>query len=197
MATFPAGPGTGSDLLPRLLSALLLAAPVALSAAGDPLDPLREVVESACACAAGQASGMEAAVRCTEGPRAFGSLKVIARDAFTAAQREEAAVLERVLETCIANALDHATARRRLGLAATPGAPGTAPMVWVQIRVEDLPAYPQALARIHTADGADMKGMVARVSADALHLRRARRDGGGETRIPIAAIREAWVMRLP
>lgn len=165
--------------------------------AQDSLDALRAVVDDACRCAASRASGIDAAVSCTDGPAAFGRLKVAARAGWSAAERAEAGVLERTIETCIANALDHATARRRLGLAVTPGPTGVAPVVWTQVRVADIAAHPNKLARLHAVSGAPRKGLVAAVTDGAVILRRARRDGGGSERIPLDQIREAWVMTLP
>ena len=135
-------------------------------------------------------------MRCTEGLQSFGSLKVAGREAWTEGQRRELAVLEQVIETCIANALDHTAARQRLGLAAVAGAPGATDSSWLQVRPEGLAIHTTTLARIHLRDGTTLKGMVTGATGDTVTVRRARSDGGGEARVPVATIREAWVMDL-
>lgn len=177
-----------------LLGAVLLSAPA--GAAGDALTPLRQVVDEVCGCAAAQASGMDAAVRCTDGLRSFGNLKVAGRESWSEGQRREVGVLEQVIETCIANALDRAAARERLGLAAVAGAPGATGSSWLQVRPEGLASHSTTLARIHLRDGTTVKGMVTGTTGGILTVRRARSDGGGEAQVPVATIREAWVMDL-
>lgn len=173
---------------------VLLAVPAARSA--DGLDALAQVVTRACDCAAGQASGMDAAIRCTGGPDAFGRVKVAHRGAWGEAQRARAAELERVIETCLSNAMDADAAREHLGLPAAIGGAGLSPARWRRVAPSALADHPTSLVRIDHGKGAPIKGMVEGIDAGSVVLRRARRDGGGVERLPLDAIRGAWVMEL-
>lgn len=178
-----------------LVAAGVLPWPSASAAAG--LDALERVVYRACECAARQASGMDAAIRCTHGPREFGRIKVMHHDAWDDAQRARAAALERIIETCIAGAMDADAARTRLGLPRASTDPPRALVRWRQVAAHDLGAHRSRLVRIARVQGGPVKGMVEAVADGAVVLRLARRDGGGAERIPLRAIQGAWVMELP
>jgi len=181
---------------PRAVVVVLLAVwSAALPAAG--LDELERVVLEACECAAVQPSGMDAAVRCTGGPREFGRVKVRHRDGWDDAQRSRMAVLERVIETCISGAMDAGAARARLGLPPALSDQRRPLVRWRQVAAADLGGHRSRLVRIERAPGVSLKGMVEAVAGGAVLLRRARRDGGGAERIPLDTIRGAWVMELP
>lgn len=161
------------------------------------LDELRRVVRDACECAAVQPSGLDAAVRCTAGPREFGRVKVRYRDGWNETQRARMAALERVIETCISGAMDADAARVRLGL---PPAPSDEPrplVRWRQVAAGDLGVHRSRLVRIERAPGVSVKGMVEAVADGVVLLRQARRDGGGAEHIPLDQIRGAWAMELP
>ena len=163
--------------------------------AASGLDELERVVRTSCECAAQQRSGIDAAIRCTRGPRAFGRVKVLNRDAWNDAQRAQAAVLEQVFETCLSGAMDADTARASLGLAPASGAP---PLVrWREVDAGDLGAHRTHLMRIVHSQGTSVKGLVEAVVDGTITLRQARRDGGGARQIPLHAIEGAWVMELP
>lgn len=181
---------------PRAVVVVLLTmCSAVLSAAG--LDELERVVHDACECAAVQPSGMDAAVRCTGGPREFGRVKVRHRDGWDDAQRGRTAMLERVIETCISGAMDADAARARLGLPPSLSDQPRPLVRWRQVAASDLGGHRARLVRIERAPGVSLKGMVEAVADGAVLLRRARRDGGGAERIPLDTIRGAWVMELP
>lgn len=192
----PQGPHSAVRGRPHAIVVALLAVYSAvLPAAG--LDELERVVHDACECAAVQPSGMDAAVRCTRGPREFGRVKVRHRDGWDDAQRGRMAVLERVIETCISGAMDADAARARLGLPPSLADQPRALVRWRQVAAADLGGHRSRLVRIERAPGVSLKGMVEAVADGAVLLRRARRDGGGAERIPLDTIRGAWVMELP
>ena len=179
------------------LAAGLLAAALAAGAAERGIDQLREVVDAACDCAAGRASGLDAALHCTRGPRDFGRIKVARRDAWSEEDGRRAARLERLIEYCIANAMSAADARDLLGLPVPPGAAAAPLMRWRRIAPADLADHRTRLVRVEDGRGERVKGLVEAVSGDTLMLRRARRDGGGIERMPFESIRGAWIMELP
>lgn len=174
----------------------MLLAMAGAAQADDGLGALAAVVRDACDCAAGQATGLDAALRCTRGPQDFGRLKVTHRDAWDAGGRQRAANLERIIETCIANAMTDGDARDLLGLAPPP-ASGPAPLArWRRVVPDSLPDHSTRLVRIQRNAGDTLKGLVEFVDGGALVLRRARRDGGGRQRIPVGEIRGVWVMEF-
>lgn len=175
-----------------LLVAAVLSWPAAALAAG--LEELERVVHRACECAARQASGMDAAIRCTHGPRELGRMKVMQRGGWDDVQRARMAALERIIETCISGAMDADAARVRLGLPPARSHPPPAPVRWRQVAARDLGAHPSRLVRIERAHGGPIKGMVEAIVDGTVVLRQARRDGGGAAHIPLHAIRDAWVM---
>ena len=179
------------------LAAVLLTAALGAGAAERGIEELREVVDAACDCAAGHASGLDAALRCTRGPQDFGRIKVARRDAWSDDDRRRAARLEQLIEYCIANAMSAADARDLLGLPLPSGATPAPLMRWRRIAPADLGAHRTRLVRIEDARGAQVKGLVEAVAGDTLLLRRARRDGGGIERVPLESIRGAWIMELP
>jgi hypothetical protein len=180
------------------LAALLLALGASAGArGGDGLEALQQVTHDACDCAAGQMSGLDAALRCTDGLQDFGRLKVAHRGAWDPAGARHAAELERVIETCIANAMSDSDARDLLGLPPLAVA-GPAPLVrWKRVPPQTLARHPTRLVRISRGGGVTLKGLVENAGDGSVVLRRARMDGGGRQRIPLAEIRGAWVMELP
>ena len=83
-----------SRRLPVVLLACLVAPLIALGASagargGDGLEALQQVTHDACDCAAGQMSGLDAALRCTDGLQDFGRLKVAHRGAWDPADNFE------------------------------------------------------------------------------------------------------------
>lgn len=184
-----AGPGL---CLVFLLSATF---PPLLLAEG--LAPLQRVVDEACACAAQYATGMDAAIRCTDGPRRFGRLKVGARAGWNEAQRSAAADLEAIIETCIANAEDATRARDRLGVAPVNGDGTPVLAYWKRVAPAELERHVTKLVRISRNGTAPIKGLVLSGDGTGVVLSLARRDGGGNERVAYDAIEEAWVMELP
>ena len=159
------------------------------------LAELHRVVDAACDCAAGQSSGMAAALACTQGARDFGRLKVMHRDAWDDAARARAGDLEKVIQSCLSNALSAAVARDRLGQPPIR-ADGTVPAIyWRQIEVRELSAGSSSLVRVRHGNAATIStGMVMALDAGRLELRRARSDGGGSERIVLRDIAQAWIM---
>jgi len=181
-------------------AALVVAAAVAPAGAAERgIEQLRETVRAACDCAAGHATGLDAALRCTGGPRDFGRIKVAYRDAWNEDDRRRAAELERLIEYCIANAMTAADARDLLGLSPAPQAPaGRAPVMrWRRIAPAELARHDTRLVRVEDARGESVKGLVESISGGTLLLRRARRDGGGVQRLALDSIRGVWIMELP
>lgn len=184
-----AGPG-------RCLAFLLAAIfPALLMAQG--LAPLQRIVDEACACAARYATGMDAAIRCTDGPRRFGRLKVGARAGWNEAQRAAAADLEAIIETCIANAEDATRARDRLGVAPVNEDGSLVLAYWKRVAPAELVGHVRKLVRISRNDTAPIKGLLLSGDGTGVVLSLARRDGGGNERVAYDAIQEAWVMELP
>ena len=173
---------------------------VAAAAEDQGLVALYGVVDAACDCAASQRTGMDAALVCTQGPREFGRLKVKHRDRWDDAARRRAEDLEKVIQSCLSNALSARMASERLGLPPFR-ADGSLPQVyWQRVDVSTLRADPLKFVRLrHRAGGVDSKistGMVTAGGAQQLQLRRARRDGGGRETIALRDIEQAWVMIL-
>jgi hypothetical protein len=192
--------GARGQAMAVIMTAVLALVGVEAFAANDQgLTELHRAVDAACDCAEGQRTGMAAALACSRGPREFGRLKVKHRDGWDDAARSRAADLEKVIESCLSNALSARTARDRLGLPPIR-ADGTRPAVyWQPIEVRALRADSLKLVRIRHGTGNAARdttstGMVTALGAQRLELRRARSDGGGSETIALRDIERAWVM---
>ena len=161
------------------------------------LAPLQKIVDDACACAGQYATGMDAAIRCTQGPLRFGRFKVAQRDGWNDAQRAAAADLEAIIETCIANAEDAISARDRLGVVPVNDDGSPVAAYWKRVAPSELVRHPSKLVRISRGGSDSVKGLVLSGDGDGMVLSRARVDGGGRERIAYDVIQEAWVMEIP
>lgn len=182
---------------PGLCLAFLLSATFTPLLLAEGLAPLQRIVDEACACAAQYATGMDAAVRCTDGPRRFGRLKVGARAGWNEAQRSAAADLEAIIETCIANAEDATRARDRLGVTPVNGDGTPVLAYWKRVAPAELEGHVTKLVRISRKGTGPIKGLVLSGDGTGVVLSLARRDGGGNERVAYDAIEDAWVMELP
>ena len=184
---------------------------IAFAANDRGLTQLHRVVDAACGCADAQRNGMAAALACTKGPREFGRLKVMHRDAWDAAARARADDLEKVIQLCLSNALSARAARARLGQPPIRADGSVAVVYWQDIEVRALRADTSQLVRVrqrtsqnrsdqnrgqstHNSSGAITTGMVLALDAEQLQLRRARRDGGGRKSIALRDIEQVWIM---
>lgn len=177
---------------------------VVFAANDEGLAKLHRVVDAACECAAGQHSGMAAALSCTQGPREFGRLKVMHRAGWDDAARARAGDLKKVIQSCLSNALSAGAARERLGLPPIR-VDGSIPEVyWKPIAIALLLPRSKLVRLVHRTRAINAGqsktltsiGIVQARGAEQLQLLRARRDGGGSQSIVLHDIEQAWVMIL-
>jgi hypothetical protein len=206
--TFTARLSMGADRIKAIgaLPMLVVMASVStVSAAPDQgLATLHRVVDTACGCAEGHASGLAAALSCTQGPREFGRLKVMHRATWNSAARARADDLEKVIELCLSNALSARVARERLGQAPVR-ADGSVPQVyWQQIAGAELRVDSRLVRILHRTKGTSATqgegktsvGIVQSRDVEQLQLRLAKRDGGGSEQISLHEVERAWVMMV-
>lgn len=193
-----------AKLLARVTTLSTLLTSAVFAANDEGLAKLHRVVDAACECAEGQRSGMAAALSCTQGPREFGRLKVMHRAAWDDVARARAGDLEKVIQSCLSNALSARAARERLGLPPIR-VDGSIPEVyWKPIAVAQLHPRSKLVRIVHRARATNAGqsktltsiGIVHARDTEQLELLRARRDGGGSQSIVLRDIEQAWVMIL-
>ncbi len=166
----------------------------------DGLRKLDATVQRSCMCAGKQASGVQAALTCTQDLNTFAGIKLEYHQTWTPVQQRLARQIEHIVETCLSEALDYRQALSKLGIEApfTPPQPltakQTAPYYWKQVPPRQLPKYPSRLVLIESVQGSAVKGLLESLDDHGLRLRRARVDGGGILSYKLNDIDGAWVL---
>jgi len=161
---------------------------------------LDATVQKTCACAQAQHSGVNAALTCTADLKTFGRLKLEYAKKWTPPQQQLAGQIQRIVETCLGEARSYSQTLAKLGIEAPFApphqvpAPIVTPYYWKKIQLQALNQYSSRLVRIDTRAGESFKGLVERLDAGGLRLRRARSDGGGLLDFDHTAIEAAWVL---
>ena len=190
-----------AKLVAKVTMLYMVSASAVVAANDEGLAKLHRVVDAACECAKGKRSGMAAALSCTQGPREFGRLKVMHRAAWDEAARIRAGDLEKVIQSCLSNALSASEARARLGQPPIRVDGSIPDVYWKPIALAQLLPGWKLVRIVHktrgTSTGEDAGkrtsvGMVEERGEAQLELLRARRDGGGRENIVLSDVEQAW-----
>lgn len=161
------------------------------------LQQLDATVQRSCACAGQKSTGVQAALACTQELNTFASLKLENKKLWTPDQQQLAGQVERIIETCLSQALDYRETLTLLDIKApvkspTPSTLG--PYHWKKVQSRKLELYKAFLIRINGPAGNPVKGIIEHLDTQYLHLRRARIDGGGLYKYNLKELQSLWVL---
>jgi hypothetical protein len=173
--------------------------PIALgqTAAEIGLQQLDATVQRSCTCAGQKSTGVQAALACTQELNTFASLKLENKKLWTPVQQQLAGQIERIIETCLSQALDYHETLSLLDIEAPvtlPTPPTLDSYRWKRIQARKLGLYKAFLIRINGPAGDPVKGIIEHLGTQHLHLRRARIDGGGLFKYNLKELQSLWVL---
>jgi len=173
--------------------------PIALgqTAAEIGLQQLNATVQRSCTCAGQKSTGVQAALICTQELNTFASLKLENKKLWTPAQQQLAGQVERIIETCLSQALNYHETLTLLDIEAPVKSltPQTLdPYRWKKVQPRKLELYKAFLIRIDGPPGNSVKGIIEHLDTQHLHLRRARIDGGGLIQYNVKDLQSLWVL---